>query len=394
MSPEEPAPAVQRLLARLSPVSAEAVPLADAAGRVLAEPVVADRPSPAADVTAMDGYAVRLADIPGELSIAAEVAIGEAPPQFVAGSAMRIFTGAPVPADADAVIKREDVTERDGSIVVPDGLAVESGQHLRRRGENLSEGETVVAAGVTIDATVSSALATFGVTEPAVHRKVAVGTIATGDEVLPPSSTPTPWQLRDSNTSAVATQFGGWSWVELAGADRRVDNKDLLTKSLGAMLDRCDAVVLSGGVSMGDYDFVPDAIAEVGGEIVFHRLRQRPGKPLLGAIGPDGQLILGLPGNPVSVMVTARRWGAMGLRTLAGLKEPDPAVTAVELVEPDGATIDLWWHRLVTITDGKAHLVPSMGSGDLVSAARSHGFVVIPPNEGGAGPWPYYPWTN
>ena len=145
---------------------------------------------------------------------------------------------------------------------------------------------------------------------------------------------------------------------------------------------------------MGHHDCVPKAIERAGATRVFHRLPQRPGKPLLGAVGPSGQGVLGLPGNPVSVMVAARRFGAAVLRRLAGFSEPQPAVPMVRLREPDGERLALWWHRLVRLVgDGEAELVTSKGSGDLVSAARSDGFVVMPPDGVGEGPWPYYDWA-
>lgn len=395
MSLEDPRTAVTRLVERLSPVSTETVALEQSGGRVLAAAVHSDRPSPAADVTAMDGYAVRVEDAAGELPISGEVSIGEPPPPMKPGSAIRIFTGGAIPEGADAVIKREDVEERPSSIFIGPDVSVESGRHIRRRGENLPEGEMVLDAGIEIDATVAAALATFGVAQPQVYRPVGVGIIATGDEVLAPSEVPTAWQLRDSNTSAVSVLTGSRPWIELVASERRIDNRELLTKTLGELLDRCDAVFLTGGVSMGDYDFVPEVIADVGGEIVFHRLRQRPGRPLLGAIGPSGQTILGLPGNPVSVMVTARRWGMQALRKLAGITEYDPPAPAVALSNDDGDSIDLWWHRLVTIDrDGRATLVQTKGSGDLVSAARSDGFIVVPPGESGPGPWPFYGWSS
>jgi molybdopterin molybdotransferase len=392
---EDPQTAVGRLLRRLAPVTTETVSLERCEGRVLATAVVSDRPSPAVDVTAMDGFAVRMADAAGEVAVSAEVGIGQQPPPLTPGTAVRIFTGGAIPDGAEAVIKREDVAEKGSSIVIGPEVTVEVGQHIRRAGENLAAGVDVVGPGVEVSATIAAALATFGINNPTVYRKVRIGTIATGDEVVAPSDKPTQWQTRDSNTSAVTALFGARSWIELVSSERRVDNRELLAKSLGDQLDRCDAVFLTGGVSMGDYDFVPEVITGVGGEIVFHRLRQRPGGPLLGAIGPSGQAIIGLPGNPVSVMVTARRWGLLALRRLAGIAEVETAVPAVRVGNDDGAALDLWWHRLVTIAaDGTALLVATMGSGDMVSAARSDGFVVIPPGETGPGPWPFYAWSG
>lgn len=395
MRVEDPGPAVGRMIDALQAVSTEHVELGESLGRVLAHEVVADRPSPSADVTAMDGYAVRLADIPGRVPVAGEAAIGQQPPEMPAGAAIRIFTGAAIPNGAEAVIKREDVEELDDAIVVPESLALVAGQHIRRAGENLAEGEKVIDSGVVVDAGVAAALATFGFTKPFVHHRVGVGVIVTGDEVLAPESVPTPWQVRDSNGTALAALLSTIPWVELVMMTRQVDSPDKLLDVLESALDQCHAVFLTGGVSMGDYDFVPDVVAKAGGEGVFHGLSQRPGKPMLGAIGPERQAILGLPGNPVSVMVTARRWGVAVLRKLAGLQDSDPPAAQVSLAEPDDAQLDLWWHRLVRITDpGLAELVLSRGSGDLVSAARADGFIAVPPGGSGPGPWPYYPWST
>ena len=182
-------------------------------------------------------------------------------------------------------------------------------------------------------------------------------------------------------------------WAELITTARQVDKPDLLYDEIETALDSCHAVILTGGVSMGDYDFVPEVVARVGAETVFHGLAQRPGKPMLGAVGPEGQAILGLPGNPVSVMVTARRLGVPVLRKLAGFRQPAPPPPEVRISDPDADTIDLWWHRLVRLVEpGIAEVVRTRGSGDLVSAARSDGFVAIPPGQHGQGPWPYYPW--
>ena len=147
----------------------------------------------------------------------------------------------------------------------------------------------------------------------------------------------------------------------------------------------------SAGKQLPDNDAWP--ATEAGREIVFHKLNQRPGKPLLGAIGPRGQLVLGLPGNPMSVMVTARAIAAPLLRRLAGHAQPAPPRPAVTLAEHDGKTINLWWHRPVRLTaDGQAQLIPTRGSGDLVSMARSDGFIQLPPNANTQGPWPFYRW--
>jgi molybdenum cofactor synthesis domain-containing protein len=182
-------------------------------------------------------------------------------------------------------------------------------------------------------------------------------------------------------------------WADVAEPLHVPDEPERIRTTLAEAVQRADAILLTGGVSMGQYDHVPDAVRSVGGEVVFHKLPIRPGKPVLAAAGPGGQVIFGLPGNPVSVMVTARRIAAGALRRLAGFTEACPPVPAVRLTDADDETLALRWFRPVRLTGpGQAELVSTRGSGDMVSAARGDGFVEVPPGESGQGPWPFYAW--
>lgn len=392
-----PARACEALVERLAPVPAERIDLSGAAGRILAEPLLADRPSPPADVSAMDGYALRLDDLAaGRLSVRGEVAMGQRPPDLPSGSpaAVRIVTGGGIPQGADTVIRREDVTEHGDHITVDPALAdrITPGANIRRAGENLAAGSTVVPAGTRITPPVAGALATFGAARPAVRRRVRAALLLTGDELLAVDAEPTPWQIRDSNGHVLAAMLGGQPWIDVVHRQHCPDTREALDAALASALERADAVILTGGVSMGDKDHVPAAVRAAGGEVLFHRLPQRPGKPILGAIGPRGQCILGLPGNPVSVMVTARRIGAPALDAMAGRRAPAPP--SVRISDPDDRTIHLWWHRLVrTGRDGDVTLAGSVGSGDLVAAARADGFVEVAPGARATGDLPFYPWA-
>ena len=383
------------LLAKLSPVATRRVPLAQASGRVLAEPVVTDRPSPPCDVSAMDGYALRTDDLTkSRLSVAGEVATGHAAPALPPDQAVRVFTGGAVPAEAQVVVRREDVNERTDAIDLPEGLDLPPGANIRHQGENAAAGAAVVEAGKLVTPAVAAALGAFGVAEPRVFDRVRISVLVTGDELLPVDATPQPWQIRDSNSQTLATLLGEIPWIELRSIRRVHDQLDPLTHALRAALDTSDAVLLTGGVSMGDYDFVPDAVQAAGGSMVFHKLALRPGKPMLGAVGPQGQAVLGLPGNPVSVMVTARRWASVALRKRAGLAQPDPPSAAVRLVNGVDKRLSLWWYRPVRLTEtGQAEVIKTMGSGDLAATASSDGFVELPPDATGIGPWPFYPWS-
>ena len=391
-SPDE---ALRALCARLQPVEVETVALEDAVGRVLAEAVVADRDSPPCDVSAMDGYALRRADLTRPaVPVAGEIAIGAPPLVLPPGQALRIVTGAPVPEAAELVVPREEVDEQPDRIVihaVPEARA--AGLHIRRRGENLRCGQAVVASGQIVSPAMVSALASFGVARPRVYRAVRVAIITTGNEVVALDASPAPWQIRNANGPGLAALLAGRPWLEVQSPVHVADDREALRSALVGALDTSDAVLLTGGVSAGQYDFVPEVVQSVGSEIVFHKLPVRPGRPMLGAIGPRGQVLLGLPGNPMSVLVTARRFAAVALRCRAGCAPASEQTPVVTLVDADDRTLRLWWYRPVRLIEaGRAALVPTHSSGDVVALARSDGFVEIPPQARGPGPWPYMAW--
>jgi molybdopterin molybdotransferase len=398
-----PAEAVELLAARAAPVGVEQAPLSACVGRVLAAPVVADRPSPAVDVSAMDGFAVRAADVSASpLPVRGEARIGVEPGALAAGTAMRIVTGGPIPPGADAVVKVEDVEQRAGgeAMVVSERarLSLKPGTQVRRRGENIGEKQTVCEAGAIITPALVTTLAAFGIEKPVVFRRVRVAVISTGDELVGAGERPTPWQIRDGNGPALAAMIGARAWLSAASHMRVNDDPERLRSAIRGALESCDAVLLSGGVSMGHRDFVPTCLRECGAEILFHKLPQRPGRPMLGAMSKSGQPIMALPGNPVSVLVTARRIAMPVLARMAGFAEGE-RVQWIPLVPVDTEPIGLWWHRLVrVITDSSsavaAEALDSRGSGDIVSAARSDGFVEVPPRASGQGPWPFYSWNS
>ncbi len=392
---DSPAAALGALLGRVGPVGTERVALDDSSGRVLAEDVRADRASPACDVSAMDGYAVRIADLAcGSLAVAGEIAIGSAPPAMPGGAALQIVTGAPVPDGAEAVIKREDVEETQGRIGVGAGVAasVKHGQNIRRMGENLEAGALVCSGGRAVTPALAGSLATFGMVEPSVYRKVRVGVVITGDEVVDPGETPSVWRLRDSHGSVLRSMLRSREWIELGSMERVRDDASAIEEAARAALEACDALILTGGVSMGDHDHVPGVVERLGAELVFHRLPQRPGKPALGAVGAGGKPVFGLPGNPLSVLVTAHRLVMPALARRGGIVGGS-ATTLVRVTNADEKTLGMWWHRLVRLTgEGEAELVESKGSGDVASAAGSDGFVEVPPGGSGDGPWLFYGW--
>ncbi len=291
------------------------------------------------------------------------------------------------------MIRREDVDEQPSAIVVRPGVALKPGQYIRRQGENVRQGEPALGAGRVIDAAAMSAVTSFGAARPCVYRRVRVAVIVTGNELRSPESPVDRWELRDSNGPALLAMLSGLPWLEPLRLRYAKDDPAAIGQALEQCLADCDAVLLTGGVSMGQHDHVPDAIAATGARLLFRRLPIRPGHPLLAAVSGDGRPIFGLPGNPVSVMVTARRFAAAALQRLAGITHFRPPAT-VTLDNPDGAQLPLWWFRPVRlVSPGRAELLLSKGSGDLVSAANSDGFAEIPPHSPADGPWPFWSWA-
>ncbi len=431
---DSPGAAVAALVALACPSPSarlsEVVGLDRAAGRILAEEVRADRDSPAFDYSAMDGYAICAADLAvpsGEgsnetvqaitLLVVGEARIGEPPPASFEGVrrpvAVRIATGAAIPAGADTVVRREDVIEHAAgraadvtSISVTRAAAarVRRGDHIRRRGENAPAGTVVLHAGEVITAAGLATLAAVGIIRPAVFARLRIALITTGDELIEPHHTPSTFQIRNSNSPAVRAILASHAWANVPSVSHIRDDGNL-----GGALERAcqvaDAVVLTGGISMGHRDPVRAAVEQVGAEVVFHGLPQRPGKPMLGALvrrpaphTAETLPIFGLPGNPVSALVTCVRIVLPVLAACAGAKRTPPECLPrlIEVRNPDGRTLDLWWHRLVRLVvdaNGlpQAELIDGRGSGDIVAAGMSDGFVEVPPGFSNA-ILPYYTW--
>ena len=380
--------AIEATTARVRRVGTETT--TDPLGRVLAADVTADRDSPPTDVSAMDGYAVRSTETDAPLRVAGQCAAGDPPSMLPPAAAMRIFTGAPIPTGADAVVKREDATETDGHVTFAND-PITPGRHIRRRGENAAAGDVIVPAGRIITPGVAAALSTVGTAEPPVRSPVRVAILTTGDEVVPPSATPMPHQIRNSNAVSIAAVLTPRRWIAINHTDHVPDDPDTLTAAIAAILPDVDAVLLAGGVSMGDHDHVPGVTRAAGGEVIFHGLPIRPGKPLLSAVTPDGVAIIGLPGNPVSATVNTRRFVLPVLAAMTDLSPPPPEIVTVD--DPDDKTLPLTWMRLARRTaPGRIAVVHGRGSGDIAALAASDGFVEQPAGNTAADATRFHAW--
>lgn len=405
-SPDE---AIKALAALLRPVAVEPM-VADSLGRVLASPVIADRDSPAADVSAMDGYACTgsTLQLDGDVPVLAEAAPGQPPPDVsvdeLRRGVVRIFTGAIVPPSADRVIKREDTNEAsgDGQSIRwrEEAHAISLGAHIRRAGENLRSGATVISPGTLLGPTERAAMANFGVTNVDVHRRVRVAVLTTGNELINAnhSERPMPWQLRNSNAVAIGDLLATHAMVHVTHLPHAVDEPAKLQQQIASAIDSHDVVLMTGGVSMGEHDYVPNAVVSAGCRVVFHKLPIRPGKPILGAIhdvGDGAKLVIGLPGNPVSATINTVRFALPLIRLIAGMKDWQPATTRVSLREPSDKMLRLHWMRPIRLRhDGSADLMIGRGSGDVVSLCHTDGFIEMPPDAVGRGPWPLFRWDG
>jgi len=353
-------------------------------GLTLAERIVADRDFPPTDRSAMDGFAVRAGDgskAGSTLSVSGEVRAGQdAGAAFVgAGQAVRIFTGGVIPRGADAVVMVEQTDEdrNVGTVLVKE--PPETGQHIRRQGEDLRAGETVIEAATVIRSAEIAALAAVGRTRVTVIRPPRVAVMSTGDEVVEVESNPAPHQVRNSNARMLLAQLQAMNvdsrYLGIARDDRAALDAMIADGLTG------DVLVITGGVSVGEYDLVGDALQRAGCEVLFHNVAMRPGKPIVAA-KRGGCLVLGLPGNPVSAFTGFHVFVAPALRKLMGHPEPVTAPLRAMLVAPlrrrpgrlTYHLAHLRWH------EGKPLVMPvtSASSGDVLSLARANAFIVAP----------------
>jgi molybdopterin molybdotransferase len=312
--------AQERVLRAVRPLPAELVAVADAGGRVSAEEVRAKVDLPPFASSAMDGFAVRAADLPGKLQIAGESAAGQPfDARVQAGSAVSISTGAVVPEGADAVVPIEFVVVQDNKVEI--SQPVEPGAHVRPRGGDVAVGEVAVGAGMRLTPAGLAAAAACGIAELPCVRRARVAVLATGSELVEPGDTLSPGQIYETNSlmlSSALVSAGAEVAVEPRVADDERELKAALEHGLAA-----DVLVTSGGVSVGEHDLVRATERELGVEEIFWRVSIKPGKPV--SFGVRGHtLVFGLPGNPVSALVGCELFVKPALRALQGLPDPLP----------------------------------------------------------------------
>lgn len=313
--------ALERILGSVSPLGLERVSVLDALGRVVGEDVYSGRDIPPCANSAMDGYALRASDTKGagpespvRLLVVDEIPAGSLPKAAIGpGQAARIMTGAPLPEGADAVVRVEDTRREDPTVAI---LAeARPGQDIRQAGEDVSRGEKVVGRGEVVRPATVGMLASLGRSFVLVHQRPQVAIVATGDELVEIDETPPPGKIVSSNTYSLAAQVKDCGGLPIIVGIARDNRRDLVEKFQAAR--RADLVISSGGVSVGDYDLVKDIMQEVGNSMQFWRVAMRPGRPLAFGMLDDVPLV-GLPGNPVSAMVSFEQFVRPALLKMQG----------------------------------------------------------------------------
>jgi molybdopterin molybdotransferase len=373
-----------RLLARATKLDEERVPLAGALGRVLAEPVRAPWDLPPFSYSAMDGYALRSEMLAGSgpfrLPVLGESRTGTPPSPLVSGAAARIFTGAELPAGADSVVAQEDVEAGEGTIEL--GSAPRSGQHVRRAGEDLERGNVALRAGKRLGAADLALLSSIDQTEVAVARRPRVTVLATGDELRPVGAPPRPGTIPDSLSlplGALASAAG--AAVRIAPFVR--DDADATEAAIAAGLRGTDLLVTIGGVSVGDHDRVRPALEASGVVLDFWKVAIKPGKPLASGAHPSsGTLVLSLPGNPSSALVTFSLFGIPLLRALQGDENPLPRTAFLPLAtayRKKAGRLEIVRAALEDDPHGaRVRPLANQASGALTSLAWADAFALIP----------------
>lgn len=381
--------ALRLALDGLAPLPAETLALDAALGRVLAAEVHAALDLPRFAQSAVDGYALRHADIaaaPCLLPVADTVAAAarEAAPQLAPGSASRIFTGGWLPEGADTVV-RQELTGREGARVRI-LRAVEPGTDIRRQGEELRQGEVVAAAGARITPGLLGAIAMAGLDRVTVRRRPRIAVLVTGDEVAPPGTALAPGQIADANGPLLRAYLRSWGYAEVSLRYLR-DDYASVCRELDAALSTAEVVLSSGGVSVGDHDHIPAAACQCGAQTLFWKVAQKPGMPLFAA-RRGGALLFGLPGNPASVLVNLLVYVRAALQRLEAAPPGDwPPGRLTQPVRAESAKT-LWLRMRRRIDeDGAVRLEPldRQASHMLSNLAQAQVLVRVPP---AAAVWP------
>ena len=381
--------------------AAETRSIDGATGHILRQSIVAERDQPPFDRVTMDGMAIRFEDFSRgthRFDIGGMQAAGMAPmAMHQEGACIEVMTGAVMPEGCDTVIAVEQTLREESQLLVAADYQPQRGQFIHRRGSDCRAGETLIEAGATLRAPEIAVIAANGYGSVAVSTQPRVTILATGDELVDVDAPVAAWQIRRSNDRALAALLTSRGLGEVK-LEHVSDDRDVLKAAIAQQFDTRDVLILSGGVSMGQRDFVPGVLSELGVQRVFHKIAQRPGKPMWFGVGPKGQTVFALPGNPVSVLVCATRYVMPALLAAMGRKAPPPSRVAMAAPIDFAAALTYFVPvRMQSDASGQpiAMPLPTQTSGDFSALTQTDGFVELPPERSH---FPagfiatYYPW--
>jgi molybdopterin molybdotransferase len=361
-------------------LDAQSRPLEQLHGAILREPIAATRDQPPFDRVTMDGIAFTSASSRRSFRIAGTQAAGTRQMILANDDAcFEVMTGAVVPTGCDCVVPIERLTIADGEATLADDVVVTPGMNIHTRGLDCRAGEALLEPGTRLGPAEVAIVASAGLARAQVSRQPSIMVISTGDELIEPGEPVTDWQIYRSNAYAVmaSLQQRGYSQIS---HDHLPDDPQFLSERLRSHLQTHDVLVLSGGVSMGKFDYVPQTLDALGVKVAFHKVAQRPGKPLWFGVGSQGQAVYALPGNPVSTLISLTRYVYPGLARATGEEvAPMPRIALADAFE---VKVPLTFFLPVKLsTDAAGHICalpqPTKGSGDFTSLKGTDGFVEI-----------------
>ncbi len=380
-----PAEAAAAIRSHIAPLPTETATLNALPSAILREPVTASRDQPPFDRVTMDGIAIASSEFAAgrrQFRIAGTQAAG-AQRMVLANTdaCFEAMTGAVVPQGCDCVIPVERLMIEDGTATVPDDFPASAGLNIHPRGIDCRAGDTLIEAGTRIGAPELAVIASNGLTRAVISRRPRIMVISTGNELVEPGAPVSDWQIYRSNVYGVLTGLQRRGYAELAH-DHMPDDLDTMRTRLRSHLETHDVLILSGGVSMGRFDYVPRALGELGVNMVFHKIEQRPGRPMWFGVGANGRMVYALPGNPVSTLICLSRYVFDGLDAAMGATPR--AVERVALASDIDVKPSLTLFMPVRLNDGsdtgvRAEPRPTKGSGDFTSLIGTDGFVELSP---------------
>lgn len=376
------AEALDRILAAMQALPAETVELTAAAGRVLRQAVTAERDQPPFDRVMMDGIAISHADFASgqrRFEIQCTQMAGDAAAELSPGQCIEIMTGASLPASADCVIPVERIAVKDGVATLEDDCEARARQFIHPRASDHAAGSQLLAPGKRIAAADIAVIASAGLAHVDVSRSPVVRVISTGNELVAAGAPIEPQQIRLSNGPAIQALLSQHGYAD-CDHDHLVDERDVLRDRIERHLAEADVLILSGGVSMGKADFVPEVLADLGVEVNFHKISQRPGKPMWFGTAPGGKAVFALPGNPVSALVCCRQYvvPALSKASAADPRPPEFASLAADVTFEPALTC-FQPVRLLSSAAGEVLAMPvkTNTSGDFTALSGTDGYVEL-----------------